>query len=223
MYLHDYRCPRTSDEGAWTSGLVHAEHKPHFRYRLFATLIGLAHFGFPAMAGMADDIDVAGGSGADGQSVPVHWQKLEDATVGFSLIHPPDWAVEGRVISTQFADGARCRSVRFIDFEPPADSGAAAPMQQSFVQVCAMSKAHVGSLDHYMRRAYGDSFDRRFTLFDLNGSPAYQAKGAGGSRTLFAETHNDLIQIVAAIATSPEKFSERQAQVQQILGSLQLK
>ena len=223
MYLHNYRCPRTSDEGAGTSGLVHAEHKPHFRYRLFATLIGLAHFGFPAMAGMADDIDVAGGFGADGQSVPAHWQKLEDATVGFSLIHPSDWEVEGRVVSTQFADGARCRSVRFIDFKPPADSGAAAPMQQSFVQVCAMPKEQVGSLGQYMRRMYGDSFERTFTLVQMNGTPAYQAKGTGSSRTIFAETRNDLVQIVAAIATSPGKFAERQAQVEQILGSLQLK
>jgi hypothetical protein len=202
---------------------VHAEHKPHFRYRLFATLIGLAHFSFSAMAGMADDIDVADGSGADGQSVPAHWQKLEDATVGFSLFHPPDWSVAGQVVSTQFADGARCRSVRFIDFEPPADSGAAAPMQQSFVQVCAKRQVQAGSLDQYMRRVYGDSFDRTFALVQLDGLRAFQAKDTGSSRTVFAEARNDLVQIIAAIATSPGKFSERQLQVQQILGSLQLK
>ena len=75
----------------------------------------------------------------------------------------------------------------------------------------------------YMRRMYGDSFERTFTLVQMNGTPAYQAKGTGSSRTIFAETRNDLVQIVAAIATSPGKFSERQAQVEQILGSLQLK
>ena len=194
-----------------------------FRFCLLATIIGLTHFGLSAGAGMAEVIAAADGPGADAGAIPAHWEELEDTMVGFSLFHPPDWVVEGQVVSTQFADGARCRSVRFIDFEPPADSGAAAPMQQSFVQVCAMSKLHVGSLDQYMGRVYGESLDQTFTLVELNGPPAYQAKGTGSSRTIFAETDSDLIQIVAAIATSPEKFSERQAQVEQILGSIQLK
>jgi hypothetical protein len=220
--LRDCRCPRASNERAGTSGLVHQQHEPHFRRRLLGAIISITALGLTVMAVPADVVDVANGSSADTRTIPAHWQQLEDATVGFSLFHPPDWAVEERVVSTQFADGARCRSVRFVDFEPPADSGAAAPMQQTFVQVCAMPKAHVGSLDHYMRRVYGESFDRTFTPVDLNGSPAYQAKGTGNSRTIFAETDNDLIQIVAAIATSSERLAQRQIQVQQILGSLQL-
>ncbi len=223
MDLREYRYPVVSREEAGIGARMHTGCSPNFRFCLFATVIGLTLFGLSAMTGLADVIETADGSVAGTLTIPAHWQQLEDAAVGFSLFHPPDWAVEERVVSTQFADGARCRSVRFIDFEPPADSGAAAPMQQSFVQVCAMLKLHVGSLDHYMRRVYGESLDRTFTLVELNGPPAYQAKGTGSSRTIFAETDNDLIQIVAAIATSPGKSSERQAQVQQILGSLQLK
>lgn len=151
------------------------------------------------------------------------WLALTDPTLGLTLLYPPDWTVDGVVVATQFSAAARCRSVRVVDFEPPADSGAAAPMQQSLVQVCAQPKEQVGSLDQYMRRVYGESFDRTFALVELQGSRAYEAKGTGSLRTIFAETHNDLVQIVAAIATSPEKFSERQTQVQKILRSLQLK
>ena len=151
------------------------------------------------------------------------WLALTDPTLGLSLFYPPDWSVDGVVVATQFSAAARCRSVRFVDFEPPPDSGAAAPIQQSLVQVCAQPKEQVGSLDQYMRRVYGESFDRTFALVELQGSRAYEAKGTGSSRTIFAETHNDLVQIVAAIATSPEKFSERQTQVRKILRSLQLK
>ena len=204
------------------SAYLHSRCIPKFRFCLLAIVTGLTLFGLSAIAGMADANETADGPGADAGTIPAGWEKLEDTTVGFSLFHPPDWSVAGQVAPTQFADGARCRSVRFVDFEPPADSGAAAPMQQTFVQVCAMPKAHVGSLDHYMRRVYGESFDRTFTPVDLNGSPAYQAKGTGNSRTIFAETDNDLIQIVAAIATSSERLAQRQIQVQQILGSLQL-
>ena len=202
---------------------LHSRCIPQFRFCLLAILTGLTLFGLSAMPGLADVIEAADGPGADALTIPAGWEKLEDATVGFSLFHPPDWSVEGQVVSTQFADGARCRSVRFIDFEPPADSGAAAPMQQSFVQVCAKPQVQAGSLDQYMRRVYGDSFDRAFALVQLDGLRAFQAKDTGSSWTVFAESHSDLVQIIAAIATSPGKFSERQLQVQQILGSIQLK
>ena len=183
-----------------------------------STLIRLA-----ALAGTADVIEAADRPAADAGAVPAHWEKLEDTMVGFSLFHPPDWVVEGQVVSTQFADGALCRSVRFIDFEPPADSGAAAPMQQSFVQICAKPKLQAGSLDQYMRRVYGDAIHRTFAPVQLNGKRAFQTRDAGSSRTIFAESRSDLLQIITAIATSPAMFSERQLQVQQILGSLQLK
>ena len=223
MSVPEYRYPTVSASGIGDCGLVHSERHPDLRSCLVATAVVCTLFGLSVMVVLADVADLAGSPSAATRALPAQWEWLEDQAVGFSLLHPPDWAVEGQVAATQFADGARCRSVRFIDFGPPADSGAAAPMQQSFVQICAMSKLHVVSLDHYMRRVYGESLDRTFTLVELNGIPSYQATGTGSSRTIFAETDNDLIQIVAAIATSPEKFSERQAQVEQILGSLQLK
>lgn len=223
MYLRECRYPVVSVEQAGIGVHMHTGYFQNFRFCLFATVIGLALYSLSAMAGLADVIEAADGPGTDAPAIPASWEKLEDATVGFSLFHPPDWVVEERVVSTQFADGARCRSVRFIDFEPPADSGAAAPMQQSFVQVCAKPKVQTGSLDQYMRRVYGDSFDRTFLPVQLNGTRAFQAKDTGSSRTVFAESRSDLVQIITAIATSPGKFSERQLQVQQILGSLQLK
>jgi hypothetical protein len=223
VYLRKCRYPVVSVEQAGIGVNMHTGYFQNSRCCLFATVIGLALYSLSAMAGLDDVIETADGPGTDAPAIPAGWEKLEDATVGFSLFHPPDWVVEERVVSTQFADGARCRSVRFIDFEPPADSGAAAPMQQSFVQVCAKPKVQTGSLDQYMRRVYGDSFDRTFALVQLNGTRAFQAKDTGSSRTVFAESRSDLVQIITAIATSPGKFSERQLQVQQILGSLQLK
>jgi len=155
-------------------------------------------------------------------SAHAQWKHLEDPTVGFSLDYPPDWSVDGQAIATQFAVGARCRSVRIVDFEPPADSGAAAPMEQSFVQVCAKPLDQNDSLDQYMHRIYGDSLEQAFVITDLNGTRSYQEKGKGRSRTIFTQNRIGLIQIVTAVATSPDKFSERQAQVERILESLAL-
>jgi len=223
VYLRECRYPVVSVEEGGIGMRMLAGYFPNFRFCLFATVIGLTLYSLSAMAGLADVIEAAGGPGADALTIPAGWEKLEDATVGFSLFHPPDWIVAGQVVSTQFADGAVCRSVRFVDFEPPADSGAAAPMQQSFVQVCAKPKVQAGSLDQYLRRVYGDSFDRTFALVQLDGTRAFQAKDTGSSWTVFAESRSDLVQIIAAVATSPGKFSARQLQVRQILGSLQLK
>jgi len=150
------------------------------------------------------------------------WMHLEDPAVGFSLYYPGDWSVSGQVAATQFALGARCRSVRIIDFEPPPYSGAAAHVEQAYVQVCVKPLEPNDSLDQYMRRVYGELLNQTFVITDLNGTRTYQAKAQGYAKTIFAETRNGLIQIVATVATSPEKVSERQAQVEKILGSLTL-
>ena len=156
------------------------------------------------------------------QATPSDWKHLEEPTVGFSLEDPPDWSLDGQVIATQFAVHARCRSVQIIDSEPPPDSGAAAWIEQSYVQVCVKPLEQNDSLDQYMGRAYGELLNQKFEIMDLNGTRTYQTKAQGHAKTIFAETRNGLIQIVATVATSPKKFSKRQAQVEKILGSLEL-
>ena len=150
------------------------------------------------------------------------WQPLTDPSIGFSLCYPADWSVGGQVIATQFAVGARCRSVRVIDLAPPSDSGAAAAMEQSLVQVCAKPLDADDSLDQYMRRVYGDRLQHTFAITDLDGTPGYRSTGRGQTRTTFAQHRNSLIQIVATVAASPEKTPERQAQVGKILESFAL-
>ena len=147
------------------------------------------------------------------------WARLTDSSIGFSLCYPADWSVDGQVIATQFAVGAQCRSVRVIDFAPPLDSGAAAAMEQSLVQVCAKPLDADDSLDQYMRRVYGDRLQHTFAITDLDGTPGYQSTGRGQTRTIFAQHRNSLIQIVTTVAASPEKTPERQAQVEKILGT----
>jgi len=156
------------------------------------------------------------------QAVPAQWKLLQEPTVGFSLYYPPDWSVAGQVAATQFAVGANCRSVRITDFEPPPDSGAAAPVEQSYVQVCAKPLELNDSLDQYMRRVYGESLDQTFVITDLNGTRAYQVKCQECAQTIFAENQSGLVQIVTFVTASPEKLPERQAQVKTILGSVTL-
>lgn len=150
------------------------------------------------------------------------WQHLSDPSIGFSLCYPADWSVSGQVIATQFAVGARCRSVRVIDFAPPTDSGAAAAMKQSLVQVCAKPLDADDSLDQYMRRVYGDGLQDTFAITDLDGTRGYQSMARGQTRTIFAQFRSSLIQIVATVAASPQKTPERQAQVEKILESFAL-
>jgi hypothetical protein len=150
------------------------------------------------------------------------WQRLTDPSIGFSLCYPADWSVDGQVIATQFAVGAICRSVRAIDFSPPPDSGAAAAMEQSLVQVCSKPMDADDALDQYMRRVYGDSLEDAFAVTDLDGTLGYQSVDGGKTRIIFSQHRNSLIQIVATVAASPEKTPERQAQVEKILESFDL-
>jgi hypothetical protein len=186
-----------------------------------ASVLFLTLLGGPVMTVSAGDGSaIANGWIIASNAASAQWKHLEDPAVGFSFYYPPDWSVEEQTVATQFAEGARCRSVRLIDFEPPPDSGAAAPMEQSFVQVCAQALEKNDSLDQYMQRVYGESLKQIFVIADLNGTRTYQANGRGQTKTIFAQTRSGLIQVVASVATSPEKFPERQAQVERILESL---
>lgn len=158
----------------------------------------------------------------ESQAPQSNWKQLEDPLLGFSLSYPADWSVEDQVISTQFTVDTKCRSVRMIDFAPPEGSGAAAPMEQSFVQVCTKIPDQADSLDQYMDRVYGESLQQLFVITDLNGTRAYRAKNQGPTHTIFARNRSGLIQIIATVAASRGKFEERQAQVEKILDSLTL-
>ena len=164
---------------------------------------------------------VSTGVASDG-STGSPWQRLTDPSIGFSLSYPADWSAGGQVIATQFAVGARCRSVRVVDFEPPPDSGAAAAVEQSLVQVCAKPLETDDSLDGYMQRVYGASLEDAFVTTEFNGTPSYRSTGLGQTSTIFVQFRNSLIQIVATVATSPERTPQRQAQVEQILESFAL-
>lgn len=164
---------------------------------------------------------VAGGDGRTG-AASTDWRQLSDPTLGLSLAYPPDWTVDGVVVATQFSAGARCRSVRIVDFEPPADSGAAAPLEHSFVQVCGRPVAAGVSLDAYMRETYGESLAQRFVQMDLNGTRAYRSRGHDATRMIFARSTAGLVQIVAGVSSAPELEAVRRAQVERILGGLTL-
>ena len=150
------------------------------------------------------------------------WVQLSDPTLGLSLSYPPDWTADGPVVATQFSAGAQCRSVRIVDFEPPADSGAAAPLEHSFVQVCGRPVATGVSLDAYMQETYGESLARRFAQTDLNGTPAYRSRGQGTSLVIYARSGTGLVQVVAGVTAAPEHEALRRAQVERILGGLTL-
>lgn len=188
---------------------------------LIAAFLVMALFGESAAAAVRS-VEAAAPANRPGEvsATPADWIFLEDPAVGVALFYPPEWSVEGPVAATQFAATARCRSVRMVDFEPPADSGAAASVDQSYVQICVTPLSDGDSLESYMRRTYGESLARRFAKTDLNGACAYEDRGHTFSRTIFTRAGDRLIQIVTAVATVPERMADRKAQIERILGGL---
>lgn len=172
--------------------------------------------------------DAISGDSAVGQddaptaAASADWLQFSDPALGLSLSHPPDWTVGGLVVATQFSAGARCRSVRIVDFDPPPDSGAAAPLEHSFVQVCGRPLAAGVSLDAYMQQTYGEALARQFAQTDLNGTRAYRSRGQGTSSVIYARSGAGLVQIVTGVTAAPEHDAVRRAQVEGILGGLTL-
>jgi hypothetical protein len=156
------------------------------------------------------------------EAASADWLQLSDPSLGLSLSYPPGWAVGGIVVATQFSEGAQCRSVRIVDFEAPADSGAAAPLEHSYVQVCGRPVAAGVSLDAYMQETYGESLAQRFVQMDLNGTRAYRSRGQGTSFVIYARSRAGLVQIVTGVTAAPEHEASRRSQVERILGGLTL-
>lgn len=169
--------------------------------------------GWAHAAGSADTRPVAPQDSAS------PWKRLDDIEAGYTLAYPAAWTLEGQVVASDFAADARCRSVRVVDFAPPPDSGAAAPIQHSFVQVCAKPLSSVGSLDAFMRRTYGDRLEAVFDETRVNGIVVYETRQQEPIRMLFAELAEHLVQIMAAVETEPARRPERRAQVDAILAS----
>jgi hypothetical protein len=145
--------------------------------------------------------------------------RLENAEVGYSLRHPAEWRVRGQVVATDFARGARCEAVEVVDGEPPADSGPAAFVRRSFVQICNRPVTDGLALDEFMRRAYGASLAAQWRPVELGGRRGYQTGGQVEQTTIFLQTRAHRIQIVAGVQTLPDRRAQRAAETQAILDS----
>jgi hypothetical protein len=144
---------------------------------------------------------------------------LTNTSVGFSLAIPTGWKVTRQVVATEFAAEAACRSVRIVDFQPPPDSGPGAKVLQSFVQICWRRLSGGESLARFVERTYGDRATELFERTELGGVAAYRTKGEGPNLTIFLQTGDHRIQLVASVVAEPTKRALRRAQVQRILAS----
>ncbi len=162
---------------------------------------------------------IATGRLAAWAQTPAEWERLEDRRVGYALRYPAGWSVGGRVAATEFAVGARCRSVRVVDFEPPADAGPGAQVRQSFVQVCAKPLRDGAPLEDFMRRTYGALLASRFEKAELNGMLVYRSTRKAPARLIFTQTADYRIQLYSSVTAAPEDYARRLAQVEEILAS----
>jgi hypothetical protein len=150
--------------------------------------------------------------------------RLQDRLVGYSLRYPRSWKVKRQAVGgAEFVTGARCASVRVVDFEPPPESGAGGGgfLRHSFVQVCARGLTDRSSLDEFMRQTYPRSLRAQFELAKVGGVRAYTARKRDQT-VIFLQTDDYRIQILASVVASPEKLATRRAQVRRILGSFAL-
>lgn len=150
---------------------------------------------------------------------PGEWKRLEDRRVGYTLLYPRDWSVEGQIAATEFAIGSRCQSVRVVDFEPPPGSGAGAQVRHSFLQVCAKPLKGGESLQDFMRQTYGALLARTFEMADINGLSVYQTREEKPTKMIFTEIKDHRIQIYFSIVADRELYPTRKAQVENILAS----
>jgi hypothetical protein len=150
---------------------------------------------------------------------PGEWKRLEDRKVGYTLLYPRDWSVEGQVAATEFAIGSRCQSVRVVDFEPPPGSGPGAQVRHSFLQVCAKPIEGGESLQDFMRQTYGVLLARTFQMAKFNGLSVYQTREEKPTKMIITEIKNHRIQIYLSVVADLEKYPTRKAQVENILAS----
>jgi len=145
---------------------------------------------------------------------------LENATVGYTLRYPADWRVTGRVLTTEFSRGVTCQSVQVVDFQPPADSGAAGFIRHAFVQLCAKPGSGGVSLDAWLESRYGAPLGARFEPVEVGGLAGWRLHEPGEPSLTFVRTELHTIEIVAAVATDEAHAALRRAQVGEIVASL---
>ena len=145
------------------------------------------------------------------------WRTLTNDVVGYSLSYPRAWKLTGRVVATQFASGARCQSVRFVDRATPSE------VRQSFVQSCWKPVTDGSSLDTFMRKTYRSRLSKFFTQTRLGGVPAYRSRTAQSNRTFFLQTKDYRVQLIAAVVAGPARRALRLSQVNRILASLSVR
>jgi len=145
---------------------------------------------------------------------------LENATVGYTLRHPADWSVTGQVLTTEFSRGATCQSVQIVDFQPPADSGAAGFIRHAFVQLCAKPGSGGESLDAWLESRYGAPLGTRFEPVVVGGFAGWRLREPREPSLTFVRTERHTIEIVAAVATDEAHAALRRAQVGEIVASL---
>ena len=140
---------------------------------------------------------------------------------GVSFSYPEEWEeTANAVISTQFASGAECVSVRIIDREAPAGSGQAPFLYQSVVQVCSRP-AEGQSLEMYMEDTYGAG---------MGGFEPLQIGTVTGFRltedqttTVYVQNGTDRFQVVTSVvAEDPATENLRESQIQSILSSVRV-
>jgi hypothetical protein len=144
------------------------------------------------------------------------WRTLTNGRVGYSLLYPRGWKIAGKVVATQFAARARCRSVRVVDRAGPAE------VRQSVVQICWKPITDGSSLVAFMRRTYRSRLSGLFARTTLGGLPAYRTKSRKGNRTFFVQAKKYRMQILASVIAAPPRRARRLAQVNRILASFSL-
>jgi hypothetical protein len=75
-------------------------------------------------------------------------------------------------------------------------------------------------LEGFLRGIYGASDENRFEPIAIGGRPGYRVHESDHPSVLFVQTDTHRIQIVAAVATDPERAGLRRAQVARIVESL---
>jgi hypothetical protein len=145
---------------------------------------------------------------------------LKNDVAGFSLSYPRGWRLAGRVVSTEFASGAGCQSVRVVDLAAPVNAGPGAEVHQSLVQLC-WRRVSGDALEDFMRKTYGDRLSSLFEKTTLAGVSAFRTVSQY-SKTFFVDSGSARLQIVASVVADPGKRALRLAQVGRIVASLSL-
>jgi hypothetical protein len=140
---------------------------------------------------------------------------------GVSFSYPEGWEeLKFAAISTQFAAGAECVTVRIIDREAPTGSGQAPFLLQSVVQVCSQPANEI-PLETFMEQTYGADMGG-FETFQIADQTGYRLT-EGETTTAYVQHEADRFQVVTSVVVEdPATESLRQSQVQSILTSVRI-